>query len=92
MPLAKNVNLGEIAKKTDGYTGADLEAVAREAGMLALREDMKAEQVKKKHFDGALKKVKPSVTKNTIEVYKKVEENFLKSAKAAVPKASSYLG
>ncbi|MFH1270108.1 MAG: CDC48 family AAA ATPase [Nanoarchaeota archaeon] len=92
MPLAKNVNLGEIAKKTDGYTGADLEAVAREAGMLALREDMKAEQVKKKHFDGALKKVKPSVTKNTIEVYKKVEENFLKSAKAAVPMASSYLG
>jgi len=48
--------------------------------------------VKKKHFDEALKKIKPSVTKETINVYKKVEESFLKSAKAAVPIANSYLG
>jgi len=39
-----------------------------------------------------LKKIKPSVTKSTIEVYKKVEEQFLQSAKAAIPEATSYLG
>ncbi|MBR9702076.1 CDC48 family AAA ATPase [Candidatus Pacearchaeota archaeon] len=92
MKKAKGVNLKDIAKKTIGYTGADLEAVTREAGMLALRENINADEVKKKHFDEALKKVKPSVTKNTLEVYKKVEDNFLKSAKAAVPTPSSYLG
>ena len=92
MPLAKNVNFKELAEKTDGYTGADLEAVAREAGMLALRESMDAEQIKKKHFDEALKRVKPSVNKPAIEIYKKIEENFLKSAKATMPIANSYLG
>ena len=92
MPLAKNVKIREIAKKTIGYTGADLEGLVREAGMLALREDIDSKEVKKRHFDEALKKIKPSVNKSTIEVYKKVEDSFLKSAKAAVPMANSYLG
>jgi transitional endoplasmic reticulum ATPase len=92
MPLVKNVKLKEFAKLTDGYTGADIEGVVREAGMLALREDITSKEVGKKHFEEALKKVKPSVTKNTINVYKKVEEDYLKSAKAAVPTAESYLG
>ena len=92
MPLAKDVNLKELARKTDGYTGADIEAVVREAGMLALREDMNCKQVKKEHFIEALNKIKPSITKSTIEVYKKVEDN-LSSTRAAVPVAgSSYLG
>ena len=92
MPLAKNVNLKDIAKKTSGYTGADLEALAREAAMLALRESPDAKQVTKKHFEEALTKVRPSVTKTAIETYKKIEDNFLKSAKAAIPTASTYLG
>ena len=92
MPLAKDVDLKDIAKKTIGYTGADLEAVAREAAMLALRESKEAKQVRKKHFNEALKKVRPSVSKPTLEVYKKIEDNFLKSTRAAVPLESSYLG
>ncbi len=92
MPLSKEIKLAEIAKETEGYTGADLESVVREAGLLALREDITSKEVKKKHFDEALKKVKPSITKNTIEVYKKVEDNYLRSAKAAIPMESSYLG
>lgn len=84
--------LKELAKKAVGYTGADLEALAREAAMLALRESVDANQVTKKHFDEALKKVKPSVNKPTIEVYKKIEDSFLQSAKAAVPNENSYLG
>ncbi len=82
----------DIAKKTEGYTGADIEALAREAAMLALRESVDAKIVKKKHFEEALKKVKPSVNKYTMDVYKKIEENFLQSAKAALPIAGSYLG
>ncbi len=92
MPLAKNINLKEIAKKTAGYTGADIECLVRESAMLALREDINSKIVKDKHFEEALNIVKPSVNKSTIEVYKKVEEQFLKSAKAALPQSSSYLG
>ncbi len=84
--------LKEIAKKTDGYTGADLEAVAREAAMLSLRESIDSKFVTEKHFNEALKKIRPSVSKPLLEVYKKIEENFVQSAKSAVPMEGSYLG
>ncbi|MEK6875552.1 MAG: AAA family ATPase, partial [Nanoarchaeota archaeon] len=92
MPLAKDVNLNSLAKKTIGYTGADIEALVREAGLIALRESIEAKEVNKEHFEEALKRVKPSVSDNTIKVYKKIEEQYLKSAKAAIPQESSYLG
>jgi len=92
MPLAKDVKLAEIVKRTDGYTGADIEGLVREAGMIALRQDITSNEVQKKHFEEALDKIKPSVTQSTIKVYKQVEDNFLKNAKAAVPTAESYLG
>ena len=93
MPLAKDVNLKEIAKNTAGYTGADLEGLVKEAGMLSLRESINSEFVRKKHFKEALRKVKPSVNKPTIEVYKKMEENLLKSSDVAIPTTGgSYLG
>jgi transitional endoplasmic reticulum ATPase len=92
MPLAKDVDIEEIAKKTNGHTGADLKALTREAAMLALRESKESKEVKKKHFTEAMKKIKPSVTKSTIEIYKKIEDNFLRSAKSAIPKENSYLG
>jgi transitional endoplasmic reticulum ATPase len=95
MPLAKDVDLEKIAEKTEGYVGADLEGLAREAAMLALRESIDCKEVKKKHFDEAMKKVSPSVTAEDIKRYKSVETNYLKSARAAldVPKEKAeYLG
>src|SRR3989339_341976 len=91
-PLAKDVIISELAKQTEGYTGADLEALVREAAMLALRESVDAVEVWKKHFDEALKKVKPSVSKSTIETYKKIEDKFLESARSAIPQDNSYFG
>jgi len=92
MPLSKDINLKEFAKKTVGYTGADLESLSREAAMLALRESIDSKQVTKKHFEEAFKKIKPSVSKPSIDVYKRIEENFLQSAKAAIPSTGTYLG
>ena len=92
MALTNDIKLKDLAKRTVGYTGADLESLVREAGILALREDINAVEVKKKHFELALDKVKPSVSKSSIEVYKKIEENYLKSAKTVVPIGGSYLG
>ncbi len=84
--------LKELSEKTEGYTGADLESLARESALLSLRESIGAEFVTKEHFEGALKKIKPSITKSTIDIYRKIEENLLKSAKSAIPEGSSYLG
>ena len=58
-PLAKDVKLKKLAKNTEGYVGADIEAVCREAAMLALRENIEATEVSAKFFDEAMDKVKP---------------------------------
>ena len=59
MPLAKDVKLSRLAKNTEGYVGADIEAVCREAAMLTLREDINSENVSMKFFENAMEKVKP---------------------------------
>ena len=91
MPLDKDIDLKKLADRTEGFVGADLENLVREAAMLALRENIEVSHVSKKHFDEAMKKVKPSVTKSTMETYNKIEENYLKNAKAAIP-SGGYLG
>ncbi len=80
-----------LAERTDGYSGADIEAVCREAGMLAIREaikpDMSREEVKeiakkiritREHFKKALEKVKPSLTEEDLRRYEEIVESFHK--------------
>jgi transitional endoplasmic reticulum ATPase len=59
MPLADEVDLKTLAKQTEGYSGADLEALCREAGMVALREDIKADKVRAAHFKKAMTSIRP---------------------------------
>ena len=68
MPL-KGVNIDKLAGKMNGYTGADIEGVVREAAILALRKNPKAKEVTMKHFDEALEQVAPSVTEDTVKYY-----------------------
>jgi len=74
MPLDKDVDLKELAKKTEGFSGADLEALCREAAMNALREDINAKKVKRKHFEKAMEKITPSITPDMIKYYEKFVE------------------
>ena len=62
MPLADDVDLERLAKMTEGYSGADIEAVCREAAMNALRRDINAKKVTWADFEEALKRVGPSIT------------------------------
>ncbi|VVB54209.1 VCP-like ATPase [uncultured archaeon] len=70
MPL-EGVSLDELAQKTESYSGADLEGVCKKAGILALRENMKAEKVTRAHFEKALQEIKPSITGDVLNYYKK---------------------
>jgi len=92
MPLAKDVSLNKIVDQIDGYVGADIESMVREAAMLALREDIDSKEVKMKHFTEAMKKVGASVTKSDIDKYRRIETEYLRSAKAALEKPAEYLG
>ncbi len=58
MPLANDVSLEKLAKTSEGYVGADIEAVSREAVMLALRENLQADKITMKNFRDAMKKIK----------------------------------
>ncbi len=71
MPITKAVNLPEIATKTDGYTGADIENVCREAGMAAIRRGVNVDKVEPKDFEESLGTVKPSITKAYVDKIKK---------------------
>jgi len=93
MPLGKDVNIPQLATATEGYSGADIESLVREAGMLALRSNIDAKTVEKAYFDAAMEKVTPSVSKRDLDRYRKIETEYLKSAKAALSQsAESYLG
>ncbi|MFQ5406283.1 MAG: CDC48 family AAA ATPase [Candidatus Micrarchaeia archaeon] len=59
MPLAQGVELAGVAKQTEGFSGADLEALCREAGMHALRDNAKV--VSKEHFSKSLGVLRPSL-------------------------------
>ena len=72
-PLAKDINLDDLGKRADGFTGADLAALINEATMLAIREQisksvkMDTESVSKAvvtraHLEEAFKKVRPMKT------------------------------
>lgn len=78
MPLADDVQLDEIARDTHGFVGADLEALCKEAAMLALRQvlpklepgldgislDLISDlQVRQQHFIQALAEIEPSATR-----------------------------
>jgi transitional endoplasmic reticulum ATPase len=82
MPLADDVDLYEIARRTEGYSGADLEALVREAAMRALREDINITAIHMRHFLEAMNEVKPSITPEIVKMY----EEWSSKARQRLPK------
>ena len=87
-PLASDVDLDNLARRTEGYVGADIEALCREASMAATREFIESVEpddvddsvgnvkVTAEHFEQALEEVTPSVDEETKERYEEIEERF----------------
>jgi transitional endoplasmic reticulum ATPase len=93
MVLAKDVKIETLVEKTEGYVGADLEAVCREAAILALRKDIEAGAVNHEFFEAALEKVRPSVSKDIEDAYKELQEQFRKAqGRAMSMEKPSYYG
>jgi transitional endoplasmic reticulum ATPase len=92
MPLKKDVNLEKIAREAEGYSGADLEALAREAALYALRDDMKSKEVGNKDFEKALKRIKPSITDDMFKKYQKAVDDLKKNKIDEEQKADRYIG
>ncbi|HSA75690.1 MAG TPA: CDC48 family AAA ATPase [Candidatus Nitrosocosmicus sp.] len=87
-PLSDDVNIENLADKTEGYTGADIASLSSAAVMLALREHItkypdskEAEKqtgdlkISMKHFEEAMKKIRP-LSKQELDMYKNVANQF----------------
>jgi transitional endoplasmic reticulum ATPase len=93
MPLDKDVSLNKLAEATEGFVGADIKSLCREAAMIVLRKDIKACKVSMGSFSEVLKKMKPSINEHDVEAYKKIEDYYLKKGRGAVIKETqNYFG
>jgi transitional endoplasmic reticulum ATPase len=90
-PLAEDVKLDELARKTQGYTGADIASICNTAVMLSIKEHIgkakdpedakkraKGLKVGKRHFDEAMQKVKP-ISSQELRMYERFSQQFADS-------------
>jgi transitional endoplasmic reticulum ATPase len=75
-PLAPDVSLRELAERSSGFVGSDLESITREAAIEALREADDAEEVEMRHFRQAMDSVRPTITDEIREYYEQMQEEF----------------
>ncbi|MBP7070213.1 MAG: CDC48 family AAA ATPase [Methanothrix sp.] len=90
VPLAEDIDLDDLIGQTENYTGADIAAVVRKAGRLALREDMAADKIRQKHFQAALEEIGPSVTPETMKYYSRMASELRKKASREVERGEMY--
>jgi transitional endoplasmic reticulum ATPase len=90
-PLAEDVKLDDLARKTEGYTGADIASICNTAVMLSIKEHIgkakdpedakkraKGLKVAKRHFDEAMQKVKP-ISSQELRMYERFSQQFADS-------------
>ncbi len=70
MPLGR-FKINDLASSLKNYTGADIEAICREAALIAMRAERKT--VSKKHFEQAIERVRPTVTDEMMQYYGRME-------------------
>ena len=88
-PVAKDVDMNILSEKTENYVGADIEAICKEAVMLSIREivrkgmnkddlkkALKGKKIEKRHFEDAIKRVEPTMTKETLKRYEQIVGEF----------------
>jgi transitional endoplasmic reticulum ATPase len=85
MPLADDVDLAEIAARTERFTGADLEDVVRRAGLAALRESLANTAVTMAHFEAALADSRATVTPEMESEYAQIVAKMKQDAVALNP-------
>jgi SpoVK/Ycf46/Vps4 family AAA+-type ATPase len=69
MNLGSDVDLRKLAEDTELFTGAELQGLCKEVGIVALRENIDASVVYDRHFKTAKNSLKPALTAEEIVSY-----------------------
>ena len=84
MPLNEDVRLETLARRMDGYSGADIDSVVREAGLYALRRDTETSIVGTVDFETAIGEIEPSITPQMEKWYRDNQARFHDSGKPPI--------
>ena len=74
MKIDKDIDYNSLAIKTPFFSGADIAKVTREAGMLAIADNLNCEYIDKKFVLQSIESTKPIINKEMIDYF----ENFAK--------------
>ena len=74
--LDHDVSLQELVRKTDGYSGAEICALCKEAAIFALRDSISAETIRLAHFERSFTIVKPRLDSKSIDYYSQFSSKF----------------
>ena len=80
MPLTKDVDLEVLARRTEHFTGADLEDLTRRAGLTALRRSLDSNKVTMADFEAALTETRASVTEEMLADYERIQDTLKSDA------------
>ncbi len=84
MPLDEKINIEVLARRMDGYSGADIDSVVREAGLHSLRRDPDSSTVNMNDFDAAMKEIAPSITSEMLTWYENTQQRFREQIKPPI--------
>ncbi len=80
MPLAKDVDLADLAERSERFTGADLEDLVRRAGLSALHRGLETKTVTAADFEHAMTETRASVTPSMLEEYDRIQSTLKSEA------------
>jgi transitional endoplasmic reticulum ATPase len=84
MPLDDSVDLDSISRRMDGYSGADIDSLVREAGLNALRRNSEATSVSLMDFESAMDEIAPSITPEMVNWYENSKQRFREQSKPPI--------
>lgn len=84
MPLSEEVDPQTLSNRMDGYSGADIDSVVREAGLNALRRNVDVKEVTLADFEKAMSEVAPSLTPEMINWYENTNTRFREQIKPPI--------
>nr|CDJ88805.1 ATPase domain containing protein [Haemonchus contortus] len=77
MTMAEDDIIDRLVNKTEGYSGAELVAVCRQAALLAMRENIEATEVRWQHFEETLTTIVPRTERHMLQAYEKFKRGVM---------------